>query len=149
MGAKILVVDDEEPARKLLEEILVSAGYLVSFASDGSQVPAAIQAQRPDLILMDIEMRPMDGLTACRRLKENPNTSNLPVIMVTILDESEDIRKALRSGADDYIMKPIQQDELLGKVERALKLAKAGMLPGQMYLEAYKKRAEQGKPHTA
>ena len=135
-NAVILVVDDFPSGRALLDTILTSLGYDVATAENGEEALRLVQARRPDLILMDIEMPVLDGYTACRTLKENPATAHIPILMVTGLDETGDIRKALHHGADGYIMKPINAQEVATKVPQMLELAKAGKLPGRHYLKA-------------
>jgi len=131
----ILVVDDLEPDRKLLEAILTPLGYTVSFATNGEEALQAVRTNPPNLVLMDITMPILDGYAACRALKEDPTTSRIPVIMVTGQDDPDDIRKALHHGADDYIMKPINQNEVTKKVQWMLDRAKTGKLPGQFYFK--------------
>ena len=131
----ILVVDDREPDRKLLEAILTPLGYTVTFAANGEEALHAVRTNPPHLVLMDIQMPIMDGYAACRALKEDPTTSSIPVIMVTSHDNPDEIRKALHHGADDYIIKPTNQNEVTKKVQWALDRAKTGKLPGRFYFK--------------
>lgn len=135
MAATILVVDDFPSGRALLEAMLSSLGYTVVTAQNGEEALELVRRQPPDLVLMDIEMPVMNGYVACRQLKQDPRTTGIPLLMVTGLDEMEDIRKALREGADGYIMKPINTAEVHEKVPQMLELAKMGKLPGQAFLK--------------
>src|SRR5689334_6691433 len=101
---KILVVDDTPANVKLLEALLIPRGYDVQGASSGPDALARIEADPPDLILLDIVMPGMDGHEVCRRLRDDPSTRLLPVVMITASGEQEKI-KALESGADDFILK--------------------------------------------
>lgn len=134
--ATILVADDFLAGRALLEAILDSLDYAVITAQDGQEAVRTVQTKRPDAILMDIEMPVMNGYEACRILKQDPRTTGIPLLMVSGLDEMDDIRKALREGADGYIMKPINSGDVATKVAELLELAKTGKLPGQPFIKA-------------
>ncbi len=131
----VLAVDDSQPVRDLLERILTPAGYTVSFAKDGGEALAAVPGAHPDIILIDIKLPTMDGYAVCRALKSNPATANIPVLMLTGMDETDDIRTALRYGADGYLMKPFRVEDLRGKIQELLELAKTDKLPGRFYVK--------------
>ena len=124
--AKILVVEDEENVRDLLCYLLDGAGYLTRRSPDGRQGLRTFFSWRPDLVLLDVLMPEMDGWTLLRRVRE---MSEVPVIMLTALEREDDKVGALRSGADDYLVKPIGRNELLARVNAVLR--RTGRISGQ------------------
>jgi adenylate cyclase len=118
---KILVVDDTPKNIKLLEAVLAPRGYLVIPAESGSEALDKVATERPDLILLDVVMPGMDGYEVCRRLRADPATHLLPVVMVTASEERERL-KALEVGADDFIPKPLNQQELLARVKSLIRI---------------------------
>jgi putative two-component system response regulator len=122
MNEKILLVDDEEPNLRLLTEWLVPQGYDVEYASNGEEAVRKVQENRPDLIILDIMMPIMDGHEACRILKEDPETMNIPIIMVTALHDRKSKIKGLSVSANDFLSKPIDRGELLIRVRNLLKI---------------------------
>ncbi len=120
--AKILVVDDTPKNVKLLADRLTAMGYTVLTAGSGLEALALMEVELPDLVLLDIMMPDMSGYEVCRKIRENPATGNLPVVMVTALDASEERIKALEVGADDFLAKPISQPELLARVRSLLRI---------------------------
>jgi putative two-component system response regulator len=122
MYEKILIVDDESGARAALEFLLRREGFEVRDAADG---PAAIQecaAFRPDLILLDIMMPGMNGFEVCRHIKATPETRLTPVVLVTGLTTTEDRITGINAGADDFLSKPIDLNELLARTRSLLRL---------------------------
>ena len=119
--AKVLVVDDVPTNVRLLEAILTSHGYAVISAASGREALDRVMADRPDLVLLDIQMPEMNGYEVCRRLREVPATEFLPVVMVTSSD-SEVRSEALEAGADDFITKPFNQQELLARVRSLIRI---------------------------
>ncbi len=122
MSEKILIVDDETGARAALEFLLRREGFEVRDAADG---PAAIQecaTFRPDLILLDIVMPGMDGFEVCRRIKATPETRLTPVVLITGLTGTEDRIMGINAGADDFLSKPIDLNELLARTRSLLRL---------------------------
>jgi len=119
---KILVVDDTPQNVKLLADVLTVKGYAVATAASGAEALERIQSQRPDLVLLDVVMPGMSGYEVCRRIREDPETGLLPVVMVTALDPSEERVKGLEAGADDFLTKPINQPELLARVRSLLRI---------------------------
>ena len=119
--AKILVVDDTPLNIRLLEAILIPRGYTVLQATSGQDALDVCARERPDLVLLDILMPGLDGHAVCRRLRADPATQLLPVIMVTASGEQQKIL-ALESGADDFVTKPVNQAELLARVRSLLRI---------------------------
>lgn len=119
--AKILVVDDEQMNVELLENYL-SGDYDVSVAYDGDEALLIIDKDPPDLILLDIMMPKMNGYEVCNKLKNNPGTMAIPIIMVTALHQKKDKIKAIGMFADDFLSKPIDFNELSAKVKSLLRL---------------------------
>ena len=118
----ILCVDDNPTNLQLLDRALFEEGYIVFIAKNGSQAVEVAQEKRPDLILLDIAMPDMDGFGVLRELRSIPDTSEIPVIFVTALDESEELIRGLSMGAVDYITKPINFREFIPKVANILQL---------------------------
>ena len=117
MGAKILVVDDVPANVRLLEAKLIAEYYDVTTASNGFEAIEAAKEKRPDLILLDVMMPEMDGFECCQKLKADIETSHIPVVMVTALNESEDRIKGLNAGADDFLTKPINDVALMARLK--------------------------------
>ncbi len=118
---KILVVDDEPRNIRLMEAVLTSHGYAVTSASSGPEALERVKGDLPDLVLLDIQMPEMNGYDVCRRLRDDPATRFLPVVMVTSSD-SEVRVSALEVGADDFITKPLNQQELLARVRSLIRI---------------------------
>jgi adenylate cyclase len=119
--SRILVVDDTPQNVRLLEAILVPRGFSVVTATSGQQALDRVAEQLPDIVLLDIMMPGMDGHEVCRRLRADPTTALLPVVMVTASGDQNKV-KALESGADDFILKPVNQTELLARVRSLLRI---------------------------
>ncbi len=122
MTARILVVDDVEPNVRLLEAKLTLEYYEVITAMDGATALEIAAAERPDIILLDVMMPGMDGFETCRRLKADPVTRHIPVVLVTALDGREDKIKGLEAGADDFVTKPIDDVILFARVKSLVRL---------------------------
>ena len=121
MLARILVVDDSELNVKLLVEWLEQESYVVSTAADGFEALAKIEAERPDIVLLDVMMPGLDGFETCRRIKADPAIAHIPVVIVTALDDVDDLVKGFEAGADDYLTKPFNGLELLARVRLQLR----------------------------
>lgn len=122
MTARILVVDDVEPNVRLLEAKLTLEYYEVLTACDGATALEIASEERPDIILLDVMMPGMDGFETCRRLKADPVTRHIPVVLVTALDGREDKIKGLDAGADDFVTKPIDDVILFARVKSLVRL---------------------------
>ena len=117
---KILIVDDEEDAVRATAFRLDMLGYDVLLEPDGDLGFQTAVAEMPDLILLDIMMPGIDGLTMCQMLKQRPDTARIPIIMLTAKTMMGDIEKAFAAKADDYVCKPFEWEELFGKINRCL-----------------------------
>lgn len=124
MSAKILIVDDTKLNIKLLTDILENHGYEVYSLNSGFLVQDTAKRISPDIILLDIMMPGIDGFEVCRILKQDSELMDIPVIMVTARTEGADIKKALELGAFDYIKKPIDEWEVVARVQSALRFKK-------------------------
>lgn len=118
--AKVLIADDEPHIRRILQFLLQNEGFDIQMAEDGLQAVEVIRDWHPDLVLLDVMMPHMDGFAVLQNIRENFETSNIPVIMLTAKGEVSDKVKGLRGGANDYIIKPFDQDELLLRVGNLL-----------------------------
>ncbi|MBR3506203.1 MAG: response regulator [Lentisphaeria bacterium] len=125
MGCKtILIIDDEEPIRELLKLTLQSAGFdSILEASDGEDGLALAARFLPDLILLDLMLPGMDGLSVCRRLKASPDTRMIPIIMLTAKSDESDIVVGLEMGANDYITKPFSRKVLTARIRAQFRIA--------------------------
>lgn len=117
---RILVVDDEQLMRSVIGGILTDAGYEVLEASTGEECIQVATFEKPDLIILDVIMPDMDGFQTCEQMKNHEETCSIPVIFVSGLDNRFSILKALRVGATDYVIKPIEADDVLSRVNSLL-----------------------------
>jgi DNA-binding response OmpR family regulator len=118
----ILIVDDVRDNIRFLSNFLATEGYTVRKATTGQMALRAIQALKPDLILLDIRMPDIDGYEICRQLKANPETVTIPIIFLSAGDEPADRAKAFQVGGVDYIAKPFQLDEILVRIQTQLRI---------------------------
>jgi two-component system cell cycle response regulator DivK len=116
MSKRILVVEDQEDNRRILRDLLTSAGYEIIQAEDGEAALAAVARVRPDLILMDIQLPLLDGYEVTRRIKADPTLRAIPIIAVTSYALSGDEGKARAAGCDAYVTKPYSPRALLAKI---------------------------------
>jgi DNA-binding response OmpR family regulator len=116
----ILICDDDPLLVDLLEYRLASRGYAVTVAEDGGKALRRLQEMKPDAILLDAMMPVIDGYEVLRKIRENPETAKIPVIMLTARKQEQDIVMALELGANDYLVKPFIPEELVARLGRLL-----------------------------
>jgi two-component system, OmpR family, phosphate regulon response regulator PhoB len=150
---KILVVEDERAIRDMLAFNLGRAGYEVFPAGDGQQARAAIADRHPDLVVMDWMLPDVSGLELTRQLKRDPQTKEIPVIMLTARAEEDDRVAGLDGGADDYVVKPFSSRELLARIRAALRRATAAegevVNVGELKLDAASHQVTVGSAEVA
>jgi two-component system cell cycle response regulator DivK len=120
MSQRILVVEDQEDNRRIIRDLLMSAGYELIEAADGEAGVRLAETERPDLILMDIQLPLLDGHEATRRIKQNPDLHQIPIIVVTSYALSGDDANAVAAGADAYVAKPFSPRQLLATIRQFL-----------------------------
>jgi two-component system, cell cycle response regulator DivK len=120
MGKRVLVIEDTEDNRQIIRDLLSSVGYELIEAADGAEGVAMAQSQRPDLILMDIQLPEMDGYEATRRIRAIPELARVPIIAVTSYALSGDEAKTRAAGCDGYVAKPFSPRQLLAKIREFL-----------------------------
>jgi CheY-like chemotaxis protein len=118
---RILIADDNPQGVELLEAYLSAGNYEIQTAADGEETLQKVRQWRPDLLLLDIMMPRISGFEVCKRLRADPATRDLAVLMVTALDQPSDIERAVEAGTDDFLTKPINKTELLLRVRSVLK----------------------------
>lgn len=121
---KILVAEDEKDIRELIAFTLQFAGYDVVLATNGEEALTRVEEERPDLVILDVRMPRMTGYEACRRLKENPATQDIPVVFLSAKGQDREVQEGYESGAEEYIIKPFVPDELIDQVKRVLDRAR-------------------------
>lgn len=126
MAKRILAVDDEKHIVRLIQVNLERAGYEVVTANDGAQALEMVAAEQPDLIVLDWMMPQLNGMETLKRLKANPETERIPVIMLTAKSQDADVFKGWQSGVDCYLTKPFNPMELLAFVKRIFEDLEAG-----------------------
>jgi adenylate cyclase len=122
MPPKILIVDDTPHNVKMLVDLLSAKGYAIVTAASGQEGLEQVEAEHPDLVLLDVMMPGMDGYEVCRRIRANPDYGILPVVMVTALDPARERIKGLDAGADDFLTKPVNMAELVARVRSLLRI---------------------------
>jgi len=121
-AAKILVVDDTPANVKLLVDVLTAKGYSVTSAASGEEALVRIGVSPPDLVLLDIMMPGLSGYDVCRKIRASEATALLPVVLCTSLDPKQERVNGIEAGADDFIPKPINQQELFARVKSLLRI---------------------------
>jgi two-component system cell cycle response regulator len=121
-SATILIVDDQEQNVELLEAYLDDLGCAIRTAYDGVQAMKEMETHPPDLVILDVMMPKMSGYQVCQRIKDNPATRDIPVMMVTALSETGDIERAVENGADDFLTKPVHKLELITRAKSLLRV---------------------------
>jgi two-component system phosphate regulon response regulator PhoB len=127
--ASVLVVEDEADLQELLRHNLTRHGFAVRSALDGGQALRAVAEQLPDLIVLDVMLPVIDGLEVCRRLRSDPRSAGIPVIMLTARTEETDVIRGLDLGADDYVTKPFRMRELVARMKACLRRPLAAAAP--------------------
>ena len=121
-GSRILLVDDNQQNLELIQAYLEALPVEIETARDGVEAIEAVERQRPDVVLLDVMMPRMSGFEVCQKLKANPETRDIVVIMVTALHEVADYERAVESGTDDFLSKPVNKLELLTRVRSLLRV---------------------------
>ena len=133
--AKVLVVDDTPQNVKLLADLLGVKGFAVTTASNGEEALQKVASHQPDIVLLDVMMPGMNGYDVCRRLRADPATALLPVVLVTSLDPQQERINGIEAGADDFLSKPINQPEMFARVNSLLRIK-------QLHDETQRQKAE-------
>jgi two-component system cell cycle response regulator DivK len=120
MSKRILVVEDQPDSRQIIRDMLAGTDYEITEAENGEAALAAIAEQRPDLILMDIQLPIMDGYTATNQIKADPALRSIPIIAVTSYALAGEEKRARAAGCDDFVTKPFSPRQLLGKIRQYL-----------------------------
>lgn len=120
--ATILLVDDNVQNLELMQAYLDDLSCNVVTATDGVEAMSAVEREKPDLVLLDVMMPRMSGFEVCQKIKANPNTRDLVIVMVTALNEVPDYERAVESGTDDFLSKPVNKLELLTRVKSLLRV---------------------------
>ncbi len=128
LTSTVLIVDDDHNGREILAALLRPFHYNILFASDGYQALAIAQVHTPDVILLDVMMPGMDGYEVCQQLRSMPNIAEVPVVLITALDDRESRLQGLRSGADDFLSKPVDATELQVRVRTITRLNRYRLL---------------------
>ena len=122
MTNRILIADDNIANRELLEAYLVKIECELETAVDGADTLAKVESFQPDLVLLDVMMPKLSGFEVCKKIKDDPKTRRVMILMVTALNELGDIERAVKAGTDDFLSKPINKVKLLKRVENMLRL---------------------------
>jgi len=128
MTARVLIVEDEGPLAEMLRYNLEAEGFRVSHAESGEEAEILVAEERPDLVLLDWMLPQVSGIELCRRLRTNPETRAIPIVMLTARGEEADRIRGLSTGADDYVVKPFSLPELMARVKAILRRASPGRM---------------------
>lgn len=120
MGKKVLLADDEEDVKAILQMFLESKGYNVCTAFDGLDAIDQAKAEQPDIILLDVMMPLIDGFEVCKKLKADPATNKIPVVMLSAASHSESVHRGLEAGAVEYLVKPFEPEQLAKLIAKVL-----------------------------
>jgi two-component system phosphate regulon response regulator PhoB len=133
MTPYVLIVEDEDALATLLKYNLDKEGHQVDVASDGEEALVMIEERLPDLVVLDWMLPKVSGIEVCRRLRQKPDTRNLPIIMLTARGEESDRVRGLDTGADDYIVKPFSMSELAARVRAVLRRIRPGLAEDRIH----------------
>jgi len=120
LNPSVLVVDDEPLTRNLLRLMLERAGFDILEAEDGLKALLSVSENKPDVIVLDVMMPHMDGLTVCEKLRSNPETAVLPIILLSARANPEAVQEGMEAGADEYLSKPVSREELIRTIRSVL-----------------------------
>ncbi len=118
--AKILIIDDSETERKLIGQVVTQMGHMPIGVEDHQNALAHVKSYSPDLILLDIVMPTVDGFTVCRQIRKDPETTNIPIVIVSTKSGQSDMKWATKQGANDYLTKPFTPPQLTEVIQRNL-----------------------------
>ena len=122
LNKKILLVDDEEGFLSIIKEALEIRGFDIVTAKSAIEAGLELSSKKPDLILMDIKMPGINGLQACAAIKKNPDTANIPIMVVSAISEEAQIKRAHKMGIPDYFVKPVDIEKLVNRIKEALSI---------------------------
>jgi DNA-binding response OmpR family regulator len=122
LNRKILLVDDEEGFLSVIKEALEIRGFDIVTAKSAIEAGLELSSKKPDLILMDIKMPGIDGLQACAAIKKNPDTVNIPIMVVSAISEEAQVKRAHKIGISDYFVKPVDIEKLVNRIKEALSI---------------------------
>ncbi len=124
MTAKILIIEDDSSAARLIGYAFEHEGHEVLSASNGLQGMVMVREKRPDVIILDVMLPGLDGFEVCNRLKSDERTAHIPIVMLSAKGQDVDVETGKKVGADEYIVKPIDPDELLSRIEKFITKSK-------------------------
>jgi DNA-binding response OmpR family regulator len=135
---KVLIAEDDPQGVELLEAYLADTGYEIRTATDGEETLRLVNQWQPDLVLLDVMMPKISGFEVCKRLRANPTTRDIAVLMITALDQASDVERAVEAGTDEFLTKPINKKDLLLRLGALLKARsqKRGLDRTLAYIEA-------------
>jgi DNA-binding response OmpR family regulator len=119
-ASRVLIADDDPKGAELLEAYLSDSDYELATTADGEQTLRLVASWRPDLILLDVMMPRISGFEVCKRLRADPATHGVGILMITALDQPSDVERAVEAGTDDFLTKPINKNELLLRIRSLL-----------------------------
>jgi DNA-binding response OmpR family regulator len=119
-AARVLVAEDNPQGAELIEAYLDDTGWQVRVAADGDEAVRAVQEWRPDVVLLDVMLPKLSGFEVCKRLRAEPATAAVPVLMITALDQPSDVERAVEAGTNDFLTKPVNKTDLVFRVRALL-----------------------------
>ena len=122
MKTKVFIIDDDLSFRALLSDTLSALGYEVSEAANAQSAQSKLESYEPDVILLDVMLPDMDGVSLCRTIRSNPKTAHIPILVISALSDANTLNDALLFGATDFVVKPVHYNELKTRIDRAAQL---------------------------